>query len=248
MQKEPSKLVWTPEMVERFWNSQSMFPANYFTYKFGRNIVRFLAPYLRKKRSVLDFGCGPGYLIPYLCQCGISVYGTDSSTDSVHKANSRLFGLENFCGVETLSELDTLNMEFDVIIAIEVIEHLYDDTLAQMMDYIFSKLSETGILILTTPNDENLAENMVVSPESGRIFHRWQHVQNWNRDSIESLLKSHGFEIVEISETDFCLFFSFSELLSRQTLKALAMWILRKLSRNRIKQPHLIACATRKAA
>lgn len=32
-----------------------------------------------------------------------------------------------------------------------------------------------GALIITTPNEENLEDNMVYCPVSNTIFHRWQH-------------------------------------------------------------------------
>ena len=59
-------LEWTPEMVQTFWDYESQFPENFFAYRFGREIIEQLLPFLPSQGRVLDYGCGPGNLIARL--------------------------------------------------------------------------------------------------------------------------------------------------------------------------------------
>ena len=43
-------LNWTPENIERLWNHESSIPENYFTFQFGRNMLRQFRPWLIDKK------------------------------------------------------------------------------------------------------------------------------------------------------------------------------------------------------
>ena len=44
---------------------------------------------------------------------------------------------------------------------------------------------------------------MLMSPESGRLFHRWQHVRSWTPLTLQDMLQQRGFSPVEIGTADF---------------------------------------------
>ena len=92
---------------------------------------------------------------------------------------------------------------FDVAFLIEVIEHLYDAELDRTLSLLRDLIRPGGSLIATTPNDEDRAPSLIRSPESGRLFHRWQHVRSWSRQSLSQLLAGAGFDPIEIAETNF---------------------------------------------
>ena len=167
---------WTPERIARFWIG-SRNTKLYFTYLFGDVIARSLGRYITGRRCVLDYGCGVGYLLPHLCRYAPEVYGADPSPESVARTNVRLGGTKSFKGAFLVSELRTRRMQFDTILAVEVIEHLDDAELAAVLTDIRAMLAPEGIAIFTTPNDEKLRNNMILCPATGEIFHRWQHVQ-----------------------------------------------------------------------
>ena len=82
-------LDWTESLVRKFWNYESQFPQHYFGYQYGANLAAIFKDLLGEKRTVLDFGCGPGFVIENLLSEGFVVAGMDSSR-AVAKANERV--------------------------------------------------------------------------------------------------------------------------------------------------------------
>lgn len=189
-------------MIRRFWDWQSQYPEDYFTYQFGAEIAAYLARYLRGRARILDYGCGVGYLIPHLCRHAAEVYAADTSAESIHEVNRRLAGTPRFKGAFTFEALDAAGLRFDAVISIEVVEHLYDDALSSMLADIRARLAPDGIAIVTTPNREDLGRNMILCPESGRLFHRWQHVRSWTPETLTARLRAERFSPVETIETN----------------------------------------------
>jgi len=102
------------------------------------------------------------------------------------------------------SDLDELLLHsdgnIDLIFCCEVVEHVYDDDLSHIMNSARALIDpQRGKLIITTPNNENLAASYVLNPVTKTVFHRWQHVRSWSDTSIVSMLRQEGFkaELVE---------------------------------------------------
>ncbi|MDQ3979810.1 MAG: class I SAM-dependent methyltransferase, partial [Actinomycetota bacterium] len=53
-----------------------------------------------------------------------------------------------------------------------------------------------GALIVTTPNDEQLAQAESICPDCGCIFHPVQHVRSWDKDSLSRKMREFGFSTV----------------------------------------------------
>lgn len=232
MAKKYTQMDWTPENVKRFWDWQSQFPDTYFTHTFGGKIIEHVRAYLEKSSAVLDLGCGTGYLIPHLNRAGIDVTGADLSPQSVSEANRQHGDLPHFKGAHTVDELIEMDRRFDAIISVEVIEHLYDEQLAGLLDTA-KRLGKPGAyVIFTTPNDEDLEQSYVYCPESDVVFHRWQHVRSWSAASLSAELKSQGFEIEKIWATNF-----------KYKPEGTLMGTVQRLLRKRRKPPNLVCVA-----
>jgi 2-polyprenyl-3-methyl-5-hydroxy-6-metoxy-1,4-benzoquinol methylase len=186
-------LNWTPELVKRFWDWQSQFPETYFTYQYGAQIASYLMPNLRGRRSVLDYGCGMGFLLQHLVHYLTDVTACDVSEQSIRNVNDMFAALPNFRGAYAIHQLISEGRRFDVVIAVEVVEHLYDEQLDEMLDNVRRLLAPGGLAIFTTPNKEDLALNQVYCPQSQVVFHRWQHVRSWSDITLTGYLKSRGF-------------------------------------------------------
>ncbi len=202
MPKNYPKMEWTSERIARFWNWQSQYPDVYFTYLFGSAIVASLKRYLRGRKRVLDYGCGVGYLLPHLCAQVPEAYGADPSSESVARTNERLAGTPSFKGAYLIDDLRARTLTFDAILCIEVIEHLDDSALDAVLADIRSLLAPGGVAVFSTPNNEDLSKSMILCPASGEIFHRWQHVRNWNSDTLPARLRAAGFDVMEVVETN----------------------------------------------
>ncbi len=203
--REYRQVEWTDETVRRFWEWQSQYPEQYFTYIAGDHVARALSQRFPRDGEVLDYGCGVGYLIPHLAESGRRVTGADLSPESVRVANERLKGTANFVGAVTVEALRERGDRFDAVVCVEVIEHLYDPQLDAALADMRRFVRPDGVVILTTPNDEDLSKSFVYCPESDAVYHRYQHVRSWTRATLAAYVRERGFEVVETFTTDFGL-------------------------------------------
>ncbi len=101
-------------------------------------------------RTVLDIGCATGELASVLKDGGMDVVGVDISEEALLEA--RKFLSESFCfNLESEEWPETLMARrFDLVVASEVIEHLFDTDL--FLNKAKSLMATKGRLIITTPN------------------------------------------------------------------------------------------------
>ena len=73
-----------------------------------------------------------------------------------------------------------------------------DEALAEVLSNLRQLVTPDGLILITTPNDENLAKSHVFCPETGKVFHRWQHVRSWTVESLTAHLGEHDFSPVRV--------------------------------------------------
>jgi 2-polyprenyl-3-methyl-5-hydroxy-6-metoxy-1,4-benzoquinol methylase len=234
-QNDYKLMEWTPDRIKRFWDWQSRYPEQYFTHLFGRRIAHSLKAYLRN-RDVLDYGCGIGAFLPHLCSVANRVSAADISPESVASAQKKGEIFPNFLGAFLLEELLERKQQFETVISIEVIEHLDDYSLDQFLSSMRMLIKHRGTFIITTPNDEDLTRNYVICPNTGEVFHRWQHLRSWSPTSLTRRLENAGFLISQIVTTDLAL----SRIFSPTRL----MNTIHRLRYGPIKPPHLVCVGT----
>jgi 2-polyprenyl-3-methyl-5-hydroxy-6-metoxy-1,4-benzoquinol methylase len=198
-----SLLEWTDEKVQRFWNYESQFPEHYFTFQVGGNLAKLIKKYTKKNNTLLDYGSGPGFLIKYLLENKVEISALEFSADSLERIKNSYERQKGFIGAYSIKELNEKNIKFNIITLIEVIEHLNDHYLELTFNNIQHLLKAGGYLIITTPNDEDITKSYICCPETGELFHRWQHIRSWNTDSLTRFLNKSGFDIIKIRETNF---------------------------------------------
>ena len=84
-----------------------------------------------------------------------------------------------------------------------MIEHLYDDAFETLLSDVRSILKSGGVIIFTTPNDEQLENAHIFCPSCEKVFHRWQHVRSWSEAGLRQYLEERGFEVTDSFTTDF---------------------------------------------
>ena len=103
---------------------------------------------LKKKISVLDFGCGNGRAVSqYIAGANICYYGVDLHKESVKYARN-CFGRKDIYFDFDFAALPC--QKFDVIIYSDILEHLEDPSLILKNHY--SLLSDDGVIIGSVPN------------------------------------------------------------------------------------------------
>ena len=122
--------------------------ADYWVSFFGAiadRIVRDLHP-----RTVLDAGCAMGYLVAALRDRGVEAYGIDISKYAISKVRE---DIRPYCVVGSITESlpKELPQKYDLVVTIEVLEHLHAEEGEKAIQNLCT-LSDT-ILFSSTPND-----------------------------------------------------------------------------------------------
>ena len=197
----PHMVEWTPEKSFRWWNvTSARHQDRYFSMRYGAALVGLvrLSRVRLRGRSVLDFGCGSGYLLDALLARKIACSGADFSEDAVEVVQKRLAGNPLFKGVQLIQDTPTPlgDESYDAVFFIETIEHLLDDDLESTLRELRRIVRPGGVVIITTPNDEQLAQVESLCPDWGCIFHPVQHVRSWDKESLSRSLGEFGFSAV----------------------------------------------------
>ena len=233
-------LVWDDDAVRRFWAYQAHSPRPYFAENFGTEIARRFARHVPPGGHCIDLGCGSGGLVGALLARGFIVSAADDSIDNVERV-TRQFGHEpRFLGARLTHAAGEPLPPADAVFSVETVEHIIDQRLGGYFDTIRACLKPGGVLIVTTPNDEDLEGAKVFCPESGAVFHPMQHMRSFDSAELRSFLAGFGFEARLVFATDFGL-----------SLRTPKLWIADKAKRllgMGTRPPHLVAIARARPA
>lgn len=144
-------------------------------------VSAFLKKYFKENRiKVLDLGCGTGGVINSI-KTPAFVYGVDKSERALKLARKR--GLKNLLKHDfSKSRLPLKDSSFDVILALDVLEHLKKPS--NVLKEISRVLKPEGVLI-------------VVVPSYKFLWSYWDvilgHHTRYSKKEIRSLLKKEGY-------------------------------------------------------
>ena len=161
------EITWTPQMIARYWDYESRFQENFFTYNVGRVLVKHFRRSLNKPKKIIDYGAGAGVLIEELLHENRQCAAIEFAPGAAKSIKSKFQGNPNFLGVRLVGELQEWHGQFDVAFLTEVVEHLYDADLDRCLSCIRDLLVPGGMLILTTPNDEDRTKSMLIESGNG---------------------------------------------------------------------------------
>ena len=101
-------------------------------------------------KTVLDAGCAMGYLVAALRDRGVEAYGVDISEYAISKVRE---DIRPYCAAGSLTEPlpDGLPKRYDLVVTIEVLEHLYEEDGKQAIHNLCA-LSDR-IIFSSTPDD-----------------------------------------------------------------------------------------------
>ena len=146
-----------------------------------------------KNPQVLDIGCGTGFNIVYLHELGYNqVSGLDFSPDALEYCRSRQLKVL-MCG--DAENLPIRHDCYDIILILDIIEHLKDDRRA--LSEIFRALKPDGILIIFVP-----AFRFLWSFQD-EISH---HQRRYNIKELKEKILHSGFKPIKLTYVNSLLF------------------------------------------
>lgn len=154
--------------------------------RWGRAYAHFLRGWFpdSKTAAIADLGCGNGQLLQLLKDNGYhNLRGIDVSASQVKLARQVVPDVD--LG-DALGFLRASESEFDLILSLDVIEHLTKDEALEFLKLSFAALRPGGRLVLQTPNLD--------SPMSGAVrYGDFTHEIGFTPACLGSLLRLVGY-------------------------------------------------------
>lgn len=195
-------LEWTDELLASFWGYYARHrQEDYFTGLFGDRILGLTRGFYAADAVVCDYGCGSGFLLEKLLRTHQAA-GCDFSEDNLAEVRRRLGDRPNLVAAFKVGQAPP-DLRFDAVYAVETVEHVLDRHERGFFDGLSALLRPGGVVVVTTPHAENLADNTAFCPVCRHTFHRWQHVRSFDGHSLTALFRKWGFEPVRSFTTDF---------------------------------------------
>jgi 2-polyprenyl-3-methyl-5-hydroxy-6-metoxy-1,4-benzoquinol methylase len=162
--------------------------------RWGRAYHSYFEGWLPGSRdaSIADLGCGRGRLLYFFRHQGfVRLYGVDASPSQVRLARQVV---PEVVQGDVFDFLEQSEGGFDLVAALDLIEHLRKDAVLDFLDLCHARLKPGGRLILQTPNAD--------SPwVSGVRYGDFTHEICFSPPLLARLLRLCGFVDIEARET-----------------------------------------------
>jgi SAM-dependent methyltransferase len=140
----------------------------------------------------LDVGCGDGALAMLANEAGFVEVGLDARPNT-----AQALGVVGYRGVAGDFQKTRLDRKPRVISMMDVLEHLPFPTDA--LRHAASSLTEDGLLIISLPNLDAFSWRMYDKGAGSPYWWELEHHHNFTLERLVRLLKSVGFEPVEVN-------------------------------------------------
>jgi len=163
-----------------------------------------------KNLKILDIGCGGGLISEPMSRLGADVIGIDASDKNIKVAKSHAKKSNlNINYLNTKPENLKLNNEFDIILNLEVIEHV--ENLDLYLKSCFDLLKPSGIMFTATIN--RTLTSYIKAIVGAEYILRWLPIgtHDWNKfikpEELEKKLTDLNFSITNLTGLNFNPFF-----------------------------------------
>ena len=146
----------------------------------------------RRQISVLDAGCGDGFLLKELVKLRVSCYGFDYNPIRVENARRNAPGA-TVVSQRDLMDQNTLPESFDVIVVSQVLEHVDDDEI--VIRNLVAMLKPGGMLIAGVPNEGCLLGKLRNALFEPSIRKTTDHIRFYTEPVIRHRLEKAGLMI-----------------------------------------------------
>ena len=145
----------------------------------------------RVPEFALEIGCGPGSFLYWARERGwLGTTGVDLSAEQIAVARELGLNAENVSFQQHLADKAGV---YDLIVAMDLVEHLTRDEVLQFLDMCAQALRPGGKLFLTTPNGAGLRPGPVA-------YGDLTHETIFTPQTIRTVLHLTGFDDIQIRE------------------------------------------------
>ncbi|MDD5074103.1 MAG: class I SAM-dependent methyltransferase [Candidatus Shapirobacteria bacterium] len=161
--------------------------------------VKIILNLIGSNKKVLDVGCGRGEIGYLLKQKNNQVFGVDISPGAVRAARRAGVAAKT---IDLEEAKIPFQQKFDVVLAGEIIEHIFDTE--SFLKKLSGALKDGGDLIITTPNLASLGrrllllvgQNPLVETDINPDLNRAGHIRYFVKKTLFTILAKNGFRIV----------------------------------------------------
>jgi SAM-dependent methyltransferase len=158
-------------------------------------MARRLRPFLPDSKNIriLDVGCGTGFAVGAMRDAGYSnVIGIDSDTGQVKTAERHSLPVVHVAVEDTLGWLGKHAASFDLVLCLDVIEHVPLGVQVEFVSAIKETLCAGGLFVCSVPNANS-------SLASRWRYGDYTHCTSFTEDSLDFLLFHAGFTQIVIA-------------------------------------------------
>ncbi len=156
-----------------------------------------------KNLKILDVGCGGGLLTEPLKRLGADIAGIDAGKKNIEvaKIHAKKSGLEIDYKNQDVEELSKTNEKFDVVLTMEIIEHVADPE--AFLIAAKNCLKPNGLLFVATINRN--AKSFLNAIVGAEYILRWlpRGTHDWKKffkpSEINRIAERNNLELVELS-------------------------------------------------
>lgn len=191
--------------ANQWWSKNSQIYALYYLNQprfdfFDRYISQW------QELKVLDVGCGGGFSCEFMAKKGAITYGIDSSAKCIEVAQKHSYenGLDINYKVGFAENLPEQDRTFDVVICVDVLEHVSD--YCQVVSEIYRVLKPGGIFFYDTINRNFQSRFLMIWLMENLLGLIPLGVHDWDKfiqpEELNNLMLSLGFIDVEMKGFD----------------------------------------------
>src|SRR5262245_1344543 len=153
-----------------------------------------------KGLRMLDVGCGGGILSEPLARLGARVVGVDPAEDNITaaRAHAKETGVEVDYRATTAEELAAKGERFDVVLVMEVVEHVVD--VKEFVATCAAMVKPGGLLIAATLN--RTLKSFALAIVGAEYVLRWlpRGTHQWDKfvtpEELESAMEKSGLQVI----------------------------------------------------
>lgn len=166
------------------------YPAIHAKLNTDKNVVSRIQEF-KKSGKVLEIGCGNGFLLKMLADIGYDCVGLEPSPKAFQfaKEENNLKVINSFLEANTFEE-----NTFDVVIILDVLEHLYQPN--EVMKLIYRVLKPEGIVLAVT--GDVLSLNAKIWKSKWFYFFTWEHISFFSKSSLKQLFVKTNFHVLDV--------------------------------------------------